>query len=442
MLSNVWTTATIDDISEKVAMGPFGSSIKVSTFVSEGIPIISGKHLHGFHVDDKPGFNFIGPAHAQKLANANVYRGDVVFTHRGNIGQVAFVPKDSEFHRYVISQSQFYMRCDLSRVIPEFVAMYFRSLEGQFKLLANSSQVGVPSIAQPVSYLRTIEIPLPSLPEQRAIADVFGTLDNKVELNRRMNETLEEMARALFKSWFVDFDPVRAKMEGRWRSGESLPGLPTELYDLFPDRLVHSALGLIPEGWKASALGEVVDHPRRSVGPDQLDPETPLLSLQHMPKKSIALTGWSTASGVGSTKLKFKQGEILFGKLRPYFHKVGVAPVDGVCSTDIVVLAPKGRVWSAFVLGHVSSAAFVDYANRTSTGTRMPRANWKDMSRYDLALPSDSVAKALTAFVAPLIERINVNIHESRKLAGVRDTLLPQLVSGELRAKPKVCRER
>ena len=107
--------------------------------------------------------------------------------------------------------------------------------------------------------LQSIEVSLPPLPEQRAIAHVLGTLDDKIELNRRMNETLEEMARALFKSWFVDFDPVRAKMEGRWRRGESLPGLPADLYDLFPDRLVASELGEIPEGWEVKALGELVE---------------------------------------------------------------------------------------------------------------------------------------------------------------------------------------
>ena len=107
---------------------------------------------------------------------------------------------------------------------------------------------------------------VPPLPEQRAIAHILGTLDDKIELNRRMNETLEAMARALFKSWFVDFDPVRAKMEGRWRPGESLPGLPAHLYDLFPDRLVDSELGEIPEGWEVKALGDVVElNPRETL---------------------------------------------------------------------------------------------------------------------------------------------------------------------------------
>ena len=139
-----WPTAAIEKIAEKVAMGPFGSSIKVETFVPNGIPIISGQHLHGTRVDDRPGFNFITQEHAARLANANVQRGDIVFTHAGNIGQAAFIPNDSEFSRYVISQRQFYMRCDRSKALPEFVALYFKSPEGQHQLLANSSQVGVP----------------------------------------------------------------------------------------------------------------------------------------------------------------------------------------------------------------------------------------------------------------------------------------------------------
>ena len=268
--------------------------------------------------------------------------------------------------------------------------------------------------------------------DRRAITHVLRTLDEKIDLNRRMNETLEEMARALFKSWFVDFDPVRAKVEGRWRPRESLPGLPAHLYNLFSDRLVDSELGRIPEGWEVGTLGDVAEPLRRSVRPDQIEPDTPYLALKHMPKQCIALSDWSTASGLESNKFEFKQREILFGKLRPYFHKVGVAPVDGVCSTDIVVLAPKKIMWFGFLLGHVSSVEFVDYADSGSTGTRMPRTNWKDMTRYDLVLPPESVADAFTTHVRPLVDRINAGIHESRRLAALRDTLLPKLVFGEL----------
>lgn len=434
-MAGEWITARIEEVAERVAMGPFGSSIKVETFVQEGVPVISGQHLHGSRVDDRPGFNFITLEHAEKLRNANVQRGDVIFTHAGNIGQVAYIPSTSAFPRYVISQRQFYLRPDQNKVLPEFLVAYFRSPEGQHKLLANTSQVGVPSIAQPVTYLRSLEIPVPPLPEQRAIAHILGTLDDKIELNRRMSETLEAMARALFKAWFVDFEPVRAKMEGRWRRGETLPGLPAHLYDLFPDRLVDSELGEIPKGWGVGTIGDVAEHHRRSVQPGQIAPETPYIALEHMPRRCIALPEWGTADGLESNKFRFKKGEILFGKLRPYFHKVGVAPIDGVCSTDIVVVTPRSDEWFGFVLGHVSSVAFVEYTNAGSSGTKMPRTSWEDMARYEVVLPPERLAAAFAGLVRPFIEQIMCRIHESRALATLRDTLLPKLISGELRVK-------
>ena len=268
--------------------------------------------------------------------------------------------------------------------------------------------------AQPIlnkSGFGRLRILLPPLPEQRAIAHILGTLDDKIEINRRMNETLEAMARALFKSWFVDFEPVRAKREGRWRPGESLPGLAADLYELFPDRLVDSVLGEVPEGWEVKGLGEVALQRRSGVKPEEIDAESPYIALEHMPKRCIALRQWSNADGLASGKFKFEQGDILFGKLRPYFHKVGVAPLDGVCSTDIVVVQPKSNLWFGFVLGHTSSAEFVDYTDATSTGTRMPRTNWADMARYKVALPSIAVSRAFTRLVEPCVNRIVSAIH-------------------------------
>jgi hypothetical protein len=255
---------------------------------------------------------------------------------------------------------------------------------------------------------------LPPLPEQRAIAHILGTLDDKIELNRRMSETLEAMARALFKAWFVDFEPVRAKLAGRWQRGQSLPGLPAELYDLFPDRLVDSELGEIPEGWKVGTLGNVAENPRRSVQPNSIPPDTPYIALEHMPRRSIALSDWGTAEGIESNKFKFRKGEILFGKLRPYFHKVGVAPVDGVCSTDIVVVCPRTPHWFAFVLCVVSSDDFVEFTNAGSTGTKMPRTSWADMARYEIALPPDALAQAFNAIVRRQVDRLIAGVLQSR----------------------------
>ena len=297
--------------------------------------------------------------------------------------------------------------------------------------LAEQNTSAYPSIRP--SDIERLELKLPPLPEQRAIAHILGTLDDKIELNRRMNETLEEMARAIFKSWFVDFDPVRAKMDGSWRRGESLPGMPAEMYDLFPERLVDSELGEIPEGWGMGCLADIADFPRRGVSPSALPEDTLYIGLEHMPRHSIALTQWENARKITSNKSMFNKGELLFGKLRPYFHKVGIAPIDGICSTDIVVLAPKLNSWSVFTLLSISTDEFVGYTDRTSTGTRMPRTSWKTMSNYKICLPPNKVIKIFQNITQTMIDRIVANIHESRTLSGLRDTLLPKLISGELR---------
>ena len=275
--------------------------------------------------------------------------------------------------------------------------------------------------------LRTIQIAaLPHLSEQRAIAHILGTLDDKIELNRRTNDTLEAMAQALFKSWFVDFDPVRAKTEGR------CTGLPKHIDDLFPDRMVNSEIGEIPEGWATGKISDIAASPRRGISPTDLPKKTPYVGLEHMPRQSIALIEWGTIGNVMSNKSVFQKGDILFGKLRPYFHKVGIAPVNGACSTDIVVITPKAALWSAFVLACVSCTEFVAFTNRTSTGTKMPRTSWKTMGGYQLCLPSAPVTLAFQNLAQPALERIVANIHECRALNVLRDALLPRLVSGGL----------
>ena len=199
--------------------------------------------------------------------------------------------------------------------------------------IAEHSTSAYPSIRP--SDIERVDISLPPLPEQSAIAHVLGTLDDKIELNRRMNETLEGMARALFKSWFVDFDPVCAKMEGRDT------GLPPEIADLFPDRMVDSEMGEVPEGWEVSTLGGIAAVRRKGADPASVASDTPYIGLANMPRGSISLADWGEIGSVSSRKSVFTTGDILFGKLRPYFHKVGIAPVDGLCSTDIVVLSAR-----------------------------------------------------------------------------------------------------
>jgi type I restriction enzyme S subunit len=425
-MAHEWRAARIEEVAEKVAMGPFGSSIKVETFVPTGVPVISGQHLRGFKVAESVQFNFVSYEHADRLKNANVQRGDIIFTHAGNIGQVAYVPEDSKFERYVISQRQFYMRCDRSKVIPEFVVAYFKTPEGQHKLLANASQVGVPSIAQPVTYLRTIEILVPPLPEQRAIAQILGTLDDKIELNWRMNETLEAIARAIFKSWFVDFDPVRAKAEGRDH------GLPKEITDLFPDSFEDLELGEIPKGWGISTVGEEF-----------------ILTMGQSPPGE-------TYNDIGEG-IPFFQGRADFGFRYPSHRVFCTAPTRFADPGDtlVSVRAPVGDINMALercsvgrgvaAIRHKSSSrsytyhamlSLVDvFGDFEAEGTVFGCINKDDFHRIKSIAPPPHLVLDFEKAAFPIDQTIENNIVQSRILAALRDALLPKLIFGEIRTK-------
>ena len=184
-----WGVNRIDDVAERVAMGPFGSSIKVSTFVDDGIPVISGRHLNGILLEDNE-YRFITEDHAERLANANVQRGDVIFTHAGSIGQASYIPLTSKFERYVISQRQFYMRCDISKISPLFVVHFFKTPEGQHELLANTSSTGVPSIARPVTYVRSIKLCIPPKPIWGLFDEIVGDFHLNIGWNTAESSTL------------------------------------------------------------------------------------------------------------------------------------------------------------------------------------------------------------------------------------------------------------
>ena len=423
-----WEEVTIGALLARdggsIKTGPFGTALKAKEYSATGVPLISvGEVGYGsLQVHEKT--PRVPQAVVDRLPEYVLESGDIVFGRKGAVDRCALV-KPYQAGWFLGSDG---IRLRLPETVdPRFIAFQLQSPGTRAWLVQHATGTTMPSLNQAI--IERIPLRIPPLHQQRAIAQVLGTLDDKIELNRRMSETLEAMARALFKSWFVDFDPVRAKAEGRD------PGLPKPLADLFPARLVDSELGEIPEGWEVGTLGDVAESPRRSLQPHEISADTAYIALEHMPRRCIALSDWVSGDGIASNKFEFKRGEILFGKLRPYFHKVGVAPIDGVCSTDIVVISPQEPDWFAFVLGLVSSDEFVEFTNAGSTGTKMPRTSWGDMARYELANPPRSIAKAFTDLMRPAVERMISGIHESRTLAALRDALLPKLISGEMRVK-------
>ena len=267
---------------------------------------------------------------------------------------------------------------------------------------------------------------MPPIEEQKAIAHILGTLDEKIELNRQIIGTLEGIAKVLFKSWFVDFDPVRAKVEGR------PTGLPKEISDLFPDSFQESELGEIPSGWEWCHLDEIAANPRDTVKPGDIAPTDRYIGLEHMPRGSICLSEYGEAENLKSNKKRFLEGDLLYGKIRPYFKKTGCALFDGICSADIVVVRVKEGFLKGFTCCLLASDPFIDFTVAASSGTRMPRTSWKDMSEFAFCLPQKSLLEIFESLFLPQIQRIQFGSEQNKTLLAIRDALLPRLVSGEL----------
>ena len=276
--------------------------------------------------------------------------------------------------------------------------------------------------------------PVPPLPEQRAIAHILGTLDDKIELNRRMNKTLDAMARALFKSWFVDFDPLRAKMEGR------VSGLPQHLADLFPDRLVESELGEIPEGWEVESLEMIAQLEKATVKPeDHATEEFEHFSLPAY--DSGQLPALDLGSTIKSNKTLVPSQAVLLSKLNPEIQRVWLPPSASsrrqISSTEFLVFTPKPPIGRAGLYALFNTQSFRDLLKGMVTGTSKShqRVAPKSLVTQGMISPADILTNEFEALAWPMLERTLRNKSENHTLAALRDTLLPKLISGELRAK-------
>ena len=384
--------ARIEDIAEQVAMGPFGSSIKVSTFVDTGIPVISGEHLNEARLSEAR-FNFVAEEHADQLRRANVERGDVVLTHAGNIGQVSYIPAHSQYDRYIISQRQFYVRCDGSKMLPEFLTYYLRSREGQHKVLANASQTGVPSIAQPVSYVKTVEVPTPPVAEQRAITDVLVALDDKIESNRRLVRTSE-----------LILDAEATHLAGT-----------------------------------AVALAELVEVSRTVTDPQALaDTEVDLFSIPAF--DSVGRPERVVASLIKSGKSLVDAESVLLSRLNPriprLWHVVPDPARPALCSTEFMVLRPSPSLTLADVWVACRQPIFLEEMVQRATGTSgsHQRVRPDDVLTIEVADPRGWSAEARDEATV-LLNLIGIARRENDRLAALRDTLLPELMSGRLSVK-------
>lgn len=428
-----WNKARLGEIADpsagSVAIGPFGSRMKAETYTATGVPVIRGTNISSDRAW-KGDWVYVSDEFADSMPNCNVFAGDLVFPHRGSIGQIAVIPADSE--RLMLSTSLMKFRPDKSKVSPEFLYYYFRSNEGRSEILRFSSQVGTPGIGQPLSSLKQFCAPLPPLASQKAIASLLGALDDKIELNRRMNETLEGMARALFKDWFVDFGPTRAKMEGR------PPYLAPHLWNLFPDKLDEKT-GL-PEGWRIGTVGDCVEKvqnggtPKRSVAEYWSDGNIPWLTSGEVRQDIVISTeNYITDAGLNNSSAKMLPEMIplvaLYGATA---GQVSLSAIPLTTNQAISAVIPKEN-FRYYILTHLKLES--ENLGFSAVGSAQQNISKKIVEDLPIPLAKSLIIKTFDEYVEPLFESSVKNLCESKTLAQTRDLLLPRLMSGEIRLK-------
>jgi type I restriction enzyme, S subunit len=412
-----------------LAVGPFGSRMKADLYVAEGVRVVRGNNLSD-SVDLKGEFVHVAEETARGLASCQLKPGDLVFPHRGNIGAVGITPDDG--HRYMLSTSLMKLSPDRQRASVAFLFYFFRSEVGRNALLVNSSQVGTPGIATPLKSLRSISVRLPPLETQLAIANTLSSLDDRIALLRETNATLEAIAQALFKSWFVDFDPVRAKSEGR-----APGGMDEATAALFPDTFEDSPLGPIPSGWRLGHRSDQMELAKGSVDPakhpdrEYLHFSLPAFDSGEMPVRQYG-------RDIKSNKTVVPPTAVLLSKLNPHIPRVWlpseVAP-HAICSTEFLPFVPTERTNMEFVYCLLRSTAFMESMAQLVTGTSNShqRIRPASVASQQCSVAPSEVVQAFSGLARPLVDAIRANRQTGQTLARLRDELLPRLISGRLR---------
>ena len=393
-----YNTYPIADLIDEIAMGPFGSNIKVDCFVDKGIPVLNGSNLEGFELSEKS-FRYVTEEKADSLKKANAYKGDVVITHRGTLGQIVYIPQTAQRDRYVISQSQFRVKCN-KKVLPEYFVYYFHTPIGQHKLLSNASQVGVPALARPSSTFQKIEIEIPDLETQKKVVKLIGSLQTRIKTNAEINDNLEQQAMALYRQMFVE-NNNDARRESRADEyfdisiGKTPPRKEAQWFSMNPTDCIWVSIsdmgrcGMYIADSSEYLTHESVDKFNIKVVPDN----TVLLSFK-LTVGRVAITDGAMVTNEAIAHFKTDKPEIneyLYCYLKDF-----------------------------------------NYQTMGSTSSIATAVNSKIIKAMPFVIPTDAELVSFHSATAPMFEMIKTRQRENTRLAELRDSLLPKLMSGEI----------
>jgi type I restriction enzyme, S subunit len=420
---------SMSGLIEEIAMGPFGSDIKVENFVESGFPVLNGSNLSGVRLIEEQ-FKYVTPEKAKTFKKSIAHRGDIVITHRGTLGQICFIPNNSKFASYAISQSQFRVALNRELVDSAYFVYYFHTNEGQKRLLANKCHVGVPALAQATTNFRLIQIPLPSLATQQKIATVLSTLDAKIELNHRINAELEALAKTLYDYWFVQFD---------FPNTEGLPYKSSGGKMVWNEDLKRE----IPEGWAVEDLGNHIEIERgiSYKSSDISNEGTPMINLN-----SFFLNGTYKVEGIKHYKGKATNKTIHVGDLliattdvtrnADIIGKSFILPdlFTGqiVASCDIAKVSVSEKLDKHFLDMMFKSELYHKYIKGFASGTLVLHLNTKGIEWYKCIVPPKELLNQYATIKENIEHKKGIVIKENQTLTTLRDWLLPMLMNGQV----------
>ena len=426
----------MNDLIELISMGPFGSDITVDNFVNDGVPVLNGSNVSSIKLIETS-FKYVTPEKSKALKKANAKRGDIVITHRGTVGQISYIPENSKYDNYVISQSQFRVSLKRDLVDPIYFTYYFHTNEGQKRLLSFKSHVGVPALAQATTNFRLLEFPLISLAEQQKIAKVLSDLDAKIELNNKINSELEAMAKTLYDYWFVQFD-FPAKMPS---TSLRLTSSDIDAVSLSEVEVPYKSSGgkmvynqelkrEIPEGWEVKELSDIANITMGQSPPGE--------SYNEEGNGTVFYQGCTDFGNRFPTIRKYttsptryaKQGDILLSVRAPV-GTMNIAKEDCCIGRGLATLNSKDNSMSYLYEVMVNLKQVFD--RRNVNGTTFGSITKDDLFSLKITSPTKNILAKYSNITNPFFEKQNILDEQNQQLASLRDWLLPMLMNGQVR---------
>ena len=428
-----WITLPLSEIvveKNGVQTGPFGSQLHKKDYVQIGTPIITVEHLGENRILHNK-LPRVSDEDKERLAKYTLQEGDIVFSRVGSVDRRSFVRSPEA--GWLFSGRCLRIRAKPEKIDPLYLSYYLG--DPRVKQYVRSIAVGatMPSINTKILSDLPISLPL-SQNKQIAIAHILETLGNKIALNQKMNQTLEEIAKAIFKSWFVDFDPVRAKAEGR------PTGLPPEISDLFPDELMESEIGEMPKGWELKTLHDLLSTVSETY-PLNAEDKVIFLNTGDIEAGVFLRNCYSPTDGLpGQAKKSIKQGDILFSEIRPKNKRYAFVDFDAkdyVVSTKLMVLRTKDS-WNPylpyFLITQDQTINYLQLLAEDRSGT-FPQITYSQLGqvRFCLSTRRDLLEYFSNEILGSFYKKMSISRKENDTLSQLRDTLLPKLISGEFR---------